>query len=75
VEAIKLFDLTIRDFNVTIDQLVKVPSLLEYIQKWKLELWESAFYRKFKVKGGITRGKMWELQIGAKETLKRVLYR
>jgi hypothetical protein len=75
VEVIKLFDSTIRDFNVTIDQLVKVLSLLDYIQKWRLELWESAFYQKFKMKGGITQGKMWELQIGVKEALKCVFYR
>jgi hypothetical protein len=55
VEVIKLFDSTIRDFNVTIDQ--------------------SAFYQKFKMKGGITQGKMWELQIGVKEALKCVFYR
>jgi len=54
VEAIKLFDSTTRDLNVTIDQYVKVLFLLEYIQKWRFKLWESAFYRKFKVKGGIT---------------------
>jgi hypothetical protein len=33
------------------------------------------FYRKFKVKGGITRGKMWELQTGTEEALKHVFYR
>ncbi len=71
----KLFDSTTRDFNVTIDQLMKVPSFLDYIQKWKLELWESTFYREFKFKGGITRGKTWELQTKVKEALKRVLYR
>jgi len=70
-----LFDLTIRDFNVTIDQSVKAPSLLDYIKKWRLELWELTIYREyFKVKGGITRGKMWELQTRAKESLNHVLY-
>lgn len=47
--------------------------LLEYIQKWRFELWELAFYQKFKV--GITQGKMWELQIKAKEALKCVIYK
>ncbi len=74
MEVIKLFDST-RDLNVTIDQLMKVSSLLDYIQKWKLELWELVFYKEFKVKGGIIRKKMWELQIGAKETLNHVFYR
>jgi hypothetical protein len=36
--VIKLFDLIIRDLNVTIDQSMKVLSLLDYIQKWILEL-------------------------------------
>ncbi len=49
--------------------------LLEYIQKWRFELWELAFYQEFKVKGGITQGKMWELQIKAKEALKCVIYK
>jgi hypothetical protein len=53
---------------------VKVSFLLNYIQKWRLELWESTFY-KFKVKGGNTRGKTWELQTRAKEALKDVLYK
>jgi hypothetical protein len=61
VEAIKLSNLIIRDLYVTIDQLVKVSSFINYIQKWILELWELVFYREFKVKGGITRGKTWEL--------------
>jgi hypothetical protein len=61
VEVIKLFDSTTRDFNVTIDQSVKVPSLFDYIQKWRLELWGLVFYQEFKVRGGITQGKTWEL--------------
>jgi hypothetical protein len=76
VEAIKLFDLTIRDLNVTIDQLVKVPSLLNYIKKWRFELWELTFYREYsKVKGEITRGKTWQLQTRAKEALNHVFYK
>jgi hypothetical protein len=75
VEVIKLFYSTIRDFNVTIDQSAKVLSILDYIKKWRFELWELTFYRKFKVKGGITRGKMWELQTGTEEALKHVFYR
>ncbi len=71
-----MFDFTIRDFNVTIDQSVKVPySFLDYIRKWRLELWELTFYKEyFKVKGEITRRKTWELQIRAKETLNHVFY-
>ncbi len=75
MEAIKLFNSTAKDLNVTIDQLVKVFSLLDYIQNWRLELWDLVFYREFKMKGGITQGKTWEFQIGAKEALKCVLYR
>jgi len=52
---------------------MKVMFLLEYIQKWRFELWELAFYQKFKVR--ITQGKMWELQIKAKEALKCVIYK
>jgi hypothetical protein len=70
VEAIRLFDSTTRDLNVTIDQSMTVLFLLKYIQKWRLELWESTFYQKFKVKGGITQGKMWELQTREKDALK-----
>jgi hypothetical protein len=62
VEAIKLFDSTTKDLNVTINQSMKVPSFLDYIQKWRLELQELALYREFKVKDGITQQKMWELQ-------------
>ncbi len=70
-----MFDLKIRAFNVTIDQLVKVPSLLDYIQKWRLELWELTFYKEyFKVKGEIIRGKTWELQPRGKEALNHVFY-
>jgi hypothetical protein len=32
------------------------------------------FYKEFKIKGGITRGKTWELQNDAKEALKFMLY-
>ncbi len=75
VEAIKLFDSTIRGLHVTIDQLVNISSFIDYIHKWRLQLWELAFYKKFKIKGGITRGNTWELQIGTKKTLKHVFYK
>jgi hypothetical protein len=44
VEVIKLFDSITKDLNVTIDWSMKVPPFLEYIQKWRLKLWESMFY-------------------------------
>jgi hypothetical protein len=47
---------------------------IDYILKWRLELQEFVLYREFKIKGGITKGKTWELQNGAKEALKCVLY-
>jgi hypothetical protein len=75
MEAIKLFSLSIRDFHVTIEQSMKDSSLIDYIHKWRLELWESLFYKEFKIKGGITRGKTWELQTGTKEALKCVFYK
>jgi hypothetical protein len=53
VEAIRLFDSTTTDFNVTIDQFMKVMFLLEYIQKWRLELWGL----EFKVKVGSHKGR------------------
>ncbi len=74
VEVIKLFNFTTRDLNVTIDQSIKVLSFLDYIWKWRLELWELVFYEEFKVKGGITQRKMWELQTWAKDALKCVFY-
>jgi hypothetical protein len=75
VEAIKLFDSTIKDFHITIEQSMKVSSLIDYIHKWRLELRESSFYREFKIKGGITRRKTWELQTNTKEALKHVIYK
>ncbi len=54
-----MFDFATKDLNVIVDQYVKkLLSLLKYTQKWKLELWESTFYRNVKVKGGIMRENM-----------------
>jgi hypothetical protein len=36
VEAIKLFDSIIRDLHVTINQSVKLLSLIDYIHKWRV---------------------------------------
>jgi hypothetical protein len=51
---------------------LKVFSLIDYIKVWRHKIWEPTFYKELKVKGGITRGEMWELQSGAKEAIKRV---
>jgi hypothetical protein len=58
--------------NLHIDQSLKVFSLIDYIKVWRHKIWEPTFYEEFKVKGGITRGEMWELQSGAKEAIKHV---
>ncbi len=60
--------------NLHIGQSLKVLSLIDYIKEWRHKTWETTFYKEFKVKGGITRGEMWELQNGAKEVVKRVFY-
>jgi len=54
---------------------VKVLFLIDYIHKWRLELWESMLYRKSKIMGEITRGKTWGLQTIVKEALKHVFYK
>lgn len=72
IASTKLFNSTFK--NIHIDQSLRVPSLIDYIKEWRHKIWETAFYKEFKVKGGITRGEMWELQRGAKKVIKRVLY-
>jgi len=51
---------------------LRVFSLIDYIKEWRHKTWEPTFYREFKIKGGIIRGEMWELQSGAKEAIKCV---
>jgi len=70
VEAQKLFNSSANNLHVSIDPTMKVISLVAYTEKWKRKLWEIAFYREFKMKGGIMKGKTWDLQIGAKEAMK-----
>jgi hypothetical protein len=53
---------------------LKVLSLIDYIKEWRHKTRETTFYKEFKVKGGIIKGEMWELQRGAKEVVKRVFY-
>jgi hypothetical protein len=52
VEAQKLLKFVVNDLHVSIDWAVKVISFIVYIKKWRQELWETIFYKKFKVKGG-----------------------
>ncbi len=52
VKAQKLLCYVVNDLHVSIDRVVKVISLVAYIKKWRQELWETFFYKEFKVKGG-----------------------
>jgi hypothetical protein len=48
-------------------------TLEEYIQHWKLEVWENCFV--LEIKDGIHRNKTWEQQSRGKEALKIIHYR
>jgi hypothetical protein len=72
VSSTKLLNSTVK--NLHFDQSLRVLSLIDYIKVWRHKTWEPTFYKEFKVKGGTTRGEMWEPQSGAKEAIKRVFY-
>lgn len=70
VVSMKLFNSIVK--NLHIDHSLRVLSLIDYIKEWRHKTWEPTFYKEFKIKGGIIRGEMWELQSGAKEAIKCV---
>jgi hypothetical protein len=75
VEAKKIYNNIVTNLGVSILGSVKVQSLEDFISHWKLELWESLFFREFKLKGGILKNKTWQQQNGGEEVLKCVIYK
>jgi hypothetical protein len=45
MEAKKLLSYAVNDLHVSINQIMKVISLVAYIKKWKQDLWETVFYK------------------------------
>jgi hypothetical protein len=60
IEALKLFNATISNFGLIIREVPNMISLGSYIQQWRLVVWDTYFFHKFKLKDGIQRKKSWE---------------
>ena len=64
LEAERLFDSTIKDLGVTIDYFPDgrdpIPSISEYIEQVRIQLWDSAFFREFNVEKGIQKKNLKE---------------
>ncbi len=52
-----------------------IPAEQKFLLQWKLIVWETCFFWKFKPKDGIWRSKTWEQQFRNKKVVKRVLYK
>lgn len=71
----KLFDNIVKDLGVSILEFVEVhEGIVDFITHWKLQLWEIAFFMKFKHKGGVLKIKTWDQQYGVIEVTKQIIY-
>jgi hypothetical protein len=59
----------VTDFFIQLLEFEELPSLLNYIQEWKLSFWVTCFFKEFRSKDGIRRSKLWEQQIDGVMTL------
>jgi hypothetical protein len=53
IEAFKLFDVIISNFGLTMKEVLDMISLFSYIQQWRLAVWETCFFQKFKPKDAV----------------------
>jgi hypothetical protein len=53
VKAQKLYALIVTDLALSVRDTNDLSSLLNYINEWKLTIWETAFLKEFKSKDGI----------------------
>ncbi len=53
IEAFKLFDVIISNFGLTVKEVLDMISLSSYIQQWRLVVWETCFFQKFKPKDAV----------------------
>ena len=79
IEAEILFDATIADMGVSIDYQPEgkdpLPTIVDYIENWRISAWEIAFNREFAVENGIHKNLEWKNQLNSKQALKRVIFR
>jgi hypothetical protein len=75
IEAFKLFDVIFSDFSLVVKEVLNMISLSSHIQLWRLLLWVTCLFQKFKPKDGIQRSKSWEQHSRNKKVVKWVLYR
>jgi hypothetical protein len=59
VKAQKLYALIVTDLALSIGDTNDLSSLLNYINEWKLTIWETTFFKEFKSKDGIQQSKAW----------------
>jgi hypothetical protein len=59
VEAKKLYNNIVTDLGVSILESVKVESLEDFINQWKLKLWELCFF-----KNSSLRVESWKVKLG-----------
>jgi hypothetical protein len=71
------------DMNLEPKMLTKKLRMLAYsyvsieqklLLQWRLAIWETCFFQKFKPKDGIWRIKIWEQQFKNKKVVKWILY-
>jgi hypothetical protein len=78
-EAERLFTGTLIDLGVTVDYVrdgeVPLPSITDYVEKMRILLWDTAFFREFKVEKGVHKNNPCEKQLGFKQAMQRTLYR
>ena len=56
IETEKLFDATVADMRVSLDYLLdgidSLPTIFYYVEKMRISLWDTAFFREFGVEKG-----------------------
>lgn len=50
LEAIKLFDLIVADFHLSLKDIKGVNSLYDYIHEWRFAIWEVNIFKEFKLR-------------------------
>jgi hypothetical protein len=51
-----------------------VQSLDDYIESWRKELWDHAFFKEFNKTNDIHKGQKWKKQIESIQVLKQVMF-
>jgi hypothetical protein len=73
------FDATVADMDVNIDYHPEgkdpLPTIVDYIETWRISVWDIAFFREFATENGVHKNFQWEKQSNSKAAMKRVLFR